>query len=329
MKNAAALLFSLLNAPSQVEALHGFAPAQAVVDVKGGDAADENAVEEGDAEEDTRPSIVEIKQEKAKVYPFTKKWDFFPHQARVGIVSGAPYEFYYGQGAWGNQSEELMLAYAQRHNYAVSINKDMGAMSDRDWNWNKVILAHKYLEDVPLLVWIDPSIFMTHPEASVEYLLKKAECTGAHQSRWEKSFPKTADANTWLWLCGDMHAGGHEQYLMNTNDGMMMLRRSKQASEFLEKVWKQGADLKLPERHAYANLEKIPGWPFENGGMWEVLAQNPDYMKETCVVPPGYAHTSWASLYAELGRRIEFSTPSSIRNSMHASALEKMRTQPF
>jgi len=326
---AAAALLLLLVAPAQVEALHAHSAADVEETTRDtANTEDESAHAEG-AE---RPVIVDVKPpETAKRFPYVKQWDFMPNQPRIGIVTGALKDFYDNTtGGFGDKTMQVLRAYAKRKNYALVVNKDLGAMSDRPASWNKIIMMHKYMDDVPILAWIDPNIFITNPETSLENLMKRSPCDGAHQSRWEQYIPKEQHHNTWLWMASGMRAGGKDKFLINSNSAMMMVRRTETAKAFLERVWNVGEDRKLSERHSYSNKDRIPGWPFDNGAIWETLASNPEkYLRNTCITPPGVFFSKWDSEYTQFGRLCDKNTPGVIRNTLAATSLAKMQVPGF
>jgi len=238
-----------------------------------------------------------------KGFEWDPTWTYFPSEPRVGIVTGGT-PFLYEDANFASKTAALMLKYAKRKGYALYVDKNMGRLSERQDTWNKVILMHKLLKEVPILVWMDPDMVLTSFEKSIEVLLSESSCDGAHQTRWEKYLPKESGESTFLWLSGDMKPGGWDQYLVNANTGIVVLRRTPRAFEFLEKVWHVGDAPEYDLRHGYmgkkGKMHRTDEWPWEQGAFWEVLAAEPaKFMTGSCFAPVGTLQSVFGNQWAQ------------------------------
>uniref|UniRef100_A0A7S1RNN8 Nucleotide-diphospho-sugar transferase domain-containing protein n=1 Tax=Alexandrium catenella TaxID=2925 RepID=A0A7S1RNN8_ALECA len=219
------------------------------------------------------------------------KWTYFPPEPRLGIAfGGSPQEF--ATGEYGAKNALILLQYAKRKGYALYVDKNMARHSVRNPSWNKLHVLHQLIDDVPMLVWMDADVVMTRPDFSLYTHIKQTKCNGVHQTRWEEYLPKEVQDDTFLWLPASDRPGGADQYEVNTAPGMMVLRRSDEAKEFLEKVWHVGDNPGYFLRHRAAAKPRegqTGEWPYEQGAIWDVLAATPDkYMRKACIPPPGH-----------------------------------------
>jgi len=233
--------------------------------------------------------------------PDSIQWTYLPPSPRLGFVTGGtPDE--YKNGNFGSKTSAIMLKYAKRKGYALYVDKDMARHSRRHVNWNKVHVMHKLLDDVPLLVWMDSDIALTRFDVSLEVLLMQSDCRAANQGRWEPYFPKEPSDSTFLWMSADHHNGGWEQYSVNAAPGLMALRRGPMAKEFLEKVWHVGDNPLYFMHHRAAapkmnKGEDLGEWPYEQGAIWDVMAQEPwVYMRGACIASGTHFHSIKAYL---------------------------------
>lgn len=219
------------------------------------------------------------------------KWTYFPPEPRLGIaVGGDPEEF--AMGEYGSRNALILLQYAKRKGYALYVDKNVGRHTARKPGWAKLHVLHQLIDDVPLLVWMDPDVVMTKPDFSLETLIKQSPCRGVHQTRWDEYLSKEVKDDTFLWLSASDREGGRDQYEVNTAPGMMVLRRSPLAKEFLEKVWHVGGKPGYFLRHRYAARPyeaQVEEWPREQGAIWDVLASMPDkYLRKACIPAAGH-----------------------------------------
>lgn len=252
-------------------------------------------------------------------------WTYMPKTAppKLGIVTGGRADLYVNKSDFATQTAEIMLAYAKKHGFAIHIEKDLGALSERKPTWNKIALMRKLLGDVPLLVWVNPNIIATSPKNSLEMLFKNAPCQGARQEKYNEFLPLSPDNETWLWLNGDSHQAGKYEYPLNANTNMMMVRRSNAAKQFLEKVWELGNSPKISTKYSFYNKDRVKGWPFENGAIWDLVTGDPErIMRNTCVAPNGYLESRWNSAEtAEFGKVISDDMPEGFRDNVMRGAL--------
>merc|ERR1719195_593074 len=241
---------------------------------------------------------------------------------RLGIVTGGRKDLYTNRSGFASRTAEILLAYAKKHGFAIHIEKDLGALSDRRPTWNKIALMRKLLGDVPLLVWVNPNVIATSPKTSLEMLFKNAPCQGARQEQWANFLPLSPGNETWLWLNGDLHHAGKYVYPLNANTDVMMVRRNDAAKQFLERVWELGSSPKISTKYAYFNKERVKGWPFENGAVWDLVTGDPERtMRSTCVAPAGYLESRWNAGTANFGRVISDDMPEGYRNHVMDGAL--------
>merc|ERR1719330_926140 len=165
-----------------------------------------------------------------------------------------------------------------------------------------------------MLAWINPNIIASSPKIALDLLIQKAPCQGARQEQWSDFLPRFPGAETWLWLNGDMHGGGKLAYPLNANTDVMMVKRSHDSKEFLDKVWALGDDVKLMDKYGYANRNKVKGWPFENAAIWELVTKNTErIMRNTCIAPAGFLESKWDATDAEFGRMVTDDMPADWR----------------
>mmetsp|Transcript_120363 Transcript_120363/g.374777 ORF Transcript_120363/g.374777 Transcript_120363/m.374777 type:complete len:325 (+) Transcript_120363:96-1070(+) len=228
------------------------------------------------------------------VRPVQVKWTYFPPEPRLGIVTGGTPEEY-EEGSHGQKAALILMTYAKKKGYALYVDRNIGRYTARHHSWAKLHVMHQLLDDVPLLVWIDPDVLLTDMDFSLETLIKQSPCKGAQQLRWDQYFPEEVQDDTFLWLSADTRQGGMDQYAVNTAPGIMVLRSGPEAKEFLERVWRVGEIPNYYARHSYAARKKegqAGEWPYEQGAIWDVLAGMPShYMRKACIAPVGHLHS--------------------------------------
>lgn len=216
-------------------------------------------------------------------------WKYYPAGAKIGIVSGG-FPEQYEKFNYGAKDASLMLKYAKRHGYAFFVDKNLGRFGNRRKTWNKVPLMQQLLKEVPTLVWMDPDIMITDLSKPMDQLMATVRCDGSDQNKFKAVNPKKANNDTFLWLSADVSP---IKNLVNANTGVIVMKQSQDAFDFLEKVWHVGDDPKHFEHHedSMRYTHKKPdsdgyGWPFEMGAFWDVLVQDKaKYMRKTCIAP--------------------------------------------
>mmetsp|Transcript_36914 Transcript_36914/g.102499 ORF Transcript_36914/g.102499 Transcript_36914/m.102499 type:complete len:416 (-) Transcript_36914:76-1323(-) len=231
----------------------------------------------------TEPAATDAKREKLQ-------WTYFPPSPRLGLVTGGLSEEY-ADNNFAEKTSLIMHKYAEKKGYALYVDRNISRHSSRNVGWNKIVLMQKLLDDVPLLVWMDSDIVLTRLDVPLDTLLTSSACNGARQQKWAPYLSNDVKESTFLWMGADMRYRGFDQYTVNTAPGLMVLRRGKQAKEFLEKVWEVGYD-PLYYLHHWAGAkreEMVDEWPYEQGAVWDILTNEPNvYMRNACIAPLNY-----------------------------------------
>lgn len=248
-------------------------------------------------------------QQKIKL---TNNWTYYPSdykRAKYGILmAGTPKMFYRNKVKYTVSEYSTCIAqlYARHHGYAFVVEKDLGAVSNRSYGncsslqmspWNKIALMRQYLSDVDVLLWVDLDGVFQNFNRSLEEVLPEET---AHLGRCRPTihymgyalgkypFRDLPGSETpFLWLSSDFSY----KYAVNVNSAVFALRRGQIAFDFLEAVWRVGDDHESFKKHDPYWKLKDPcvgywGWPWEQGGIWDVLSgTNRSYLRATCVLP--------------------------------------------
>lgn len=230
-------------------------------------------------------------------------WKYFPPNAQIGIVTGGPPEAYTKMN-FAAQTASIMFKYAQKHGYAFYVEKNLPHLGNRKKYWNKVLLMHKLLREVPYLVWMDPEMVIKDLDTPMEELMQTAQCDGAEQKQWMQYLPHRQNNETFMWLNADKSP---HRYVVNANTGMVIMKRVPESFHFLTKVWEIGNDADAykhykDELHWLKKNESSPdhGWPFEQGAFWDVMTEDPSrWLKGSCIAEGSHFHSVRAYLYAK------------------------------
>ena len=252
--------------------------------------------------------------QKSTVTKSHNKWTYYPageRRAKYGIVTaGTPDRFFNfdEQPPPATYSTCMAQLYARQHGYAFFVHKDLGAVNNRSYGncksqqmspWNKVALVKQYLIDVDILLWVDLDGFFQNFSRPLEealpmdvsrnpWLCRPSNAT--HLGRAIRDYASNdlpGSSPPFLWLSSDVSA----EYSVNVNSAVFALRQCEMAFTFLDAVWKVGDDKHAFKRHDFLYTMKWPckqywGWPWEQGGMWDVLSgKNRSYLRSTCVLP--------------------------------------------
>mmetsp|Transcript_103963 Transcript_103963/g.324086 ORF Transcript_103963/g.324086 Transcript_103963/m.324086 type:complete len:331 (+) Transcript_103963:54-1046(+) len=236
--------------------------------------------------------------------PSSAGWEHLPPSPRLAIVTGGTPDVF-GKDNFGAKTLAIMLEYAQRHGYALYVDRNLRHFSGRGKGWNKIRLMQQLLSEAPVLAWMDADIVLRNLSIPLDRLLSTSRCDAAEQSKWERYLSPAATPDTFLWLSADMTPN---RYLVNVNTGVMILRRTDAARQFLEAVWGIGDDPRHFEHHSDPWAQTSAGglgrpergWPWEQGAVWDVLAAEPaKYLRAACVVPMGVLQSVRAYQWSE------------------------------
>jgi hypothetical protein len=240
-------------------------------------------------------------------------WTYYPSTRRkfqYGIVMGGTPNNFYQKGVphtLADYSSCIALMYARRHGYAFVVNKDLGAVHNRTYGncssaemspWNKIHLMRSYLSDVDVLVWIDLDGIIQNFNRSLQQVLpldlknNPTRCRPTHQlgvdvAHYPVFDQAGADNRPFLWLSSD----NSHRYSVNVNSAVFAVRRTAAAFAFLDDVWEVGGRWDAFVRHdpfwkTKDQCRGYWGWPWEQGGIWDVLSgKNRTYMRGTCILP--------------------------------------------
>lgn len=224
---------------------------------------------------------------------------------QLALVTGGTSDVW--SSDFGRVQLALLKQYAQRHKYMLFVERNLTRFSPTHHPaWNKILLLRDLLRAyapsaLPILLWIDVDVIISDMRVGVlDLLLGLRHCdVGLGQKRWAPYLARSdggarqegavRSSSTSLWFGRD----SNEYFLINVNTGLMGLRNDAVAREFLEAVWAtHRIDPEGFKRHDPFWARKRPtspyyGWPWEQGGVWDVLAAEPHrFLAASCVAHP-------------------------------------------
>mmetsp|Transcript_52787 Transcript_52787/g.150461 ORF Transcript_52787/g.150461 Transcript_52787/m.150461 type:complete len:322 (+) Transcript_52787:102-1067(+) len=264
----------------------------------------------------------------------TAEWIHFPSNPTFGIVTGGTPDLYFAKDNFASKTEAIMLEYARKHGYALFVDRDMGRWSARRKGWNKIKLLQDLLKDVSFLTWMDADIVLLNLSIPLHDLIWNSTCDAVEQSRWQPFLPNAANESTFLWMSEDVTPS---RYLVNVNTGVMVVRNNDLGRDFLDRVWKIGDNPLHFEHHedpwawtAAGQTNPNYGSPWEQGAVWDVLAEDPErFMRGTCVTPIGTLQSVRSFMWEEGQFSRHLATMSNFaRTKVASAALQATKTRP-
>lgn len=181
--------------------------------------------------------------------------------------------------------------YAMNHGYAFKLVRNLESVSNRKYGncsadrmsaWHKIQLVRTFLHDVDCLLWLDLDALIVRPTIPLDSMLNA-------QHR------ETGDLGA--WMCAQTGVDAHHRnitgsslspfffasrdinprYKINLNTGVFAVKNTPIAFDFLQRVWEVGDNPEYFKKHDMWWRLKTPcegywGWPWEQGGVWDVLA---------------------------------------------------------
>ena len=241
---------------------------------------------------------------------FRTRWDYYPpiSRATYGIIMAGTSDKFSGYNCIENLvSPCIAKIYAERHKYAFKLVRNLEHIDSRKYGpckpfpqWNKIKLLTKYIDDVDILLWIDLDAVITRLDTPLDAIIPdsfahsaclthaNATILGSTVASNSKADSPGAVPAPFFWTTIDVNP----LYSVNINTGVMALRSGDLAHVFLERVWSVGDNPYSFEKHDVEYLSKAPcsayyGWPWEQGGVWDVLGNRSDrrFLRGTCVLP--------------------------------------------
>lgn len=248
------------------------------------------------------------------------KWDYYPNlqgisRPKYGIVMGGSRDMFQRSGrklpSW-YYTTCIARIYAEKHNYAFYVDKNLDKWANLTSDicpqgtgtaWNKIKLIQQYVLHVDILMWIDLDGLIMFPNSNLDKILLN------HTREYYKLAPYVGDGKTELGVnikdfdVSDLPGNGlrpilwfakdvNPNYAVNVNSAVFAVRNSPLGIEFLEKVWEVSKDSHAFEKHDPYWKDKVPchgyyGWPWEQGGIWDVLSDTKDtrFLQHTSILP--------------------------------------------
>lgn len=201
--------------------------------------------------------------------------------------------------------------YAMNMGYAFKLVTNLENVSSRIYGpcpaekmsaWHKIQLVRTYLPDVDYILWLDLDALIVRPTITLDNILNPLYkettdlgawmCASKGQDAYHRSITGS-DVDPFFFASKDINP----RYNINLNTGVFAVKNSPLAFDFLKRVWEVGDDVNAFKKHDPWWRHKTPctdywGWPWEQGGIWDVLADSThlEFLRGTIFLPSEGEH---------------------------------------
>jgi hypothetical protein len=260
----------------------------------------------------------------------TRIWDYYPSptasassssstfsRPKYGIMMGGTSDYFrsttQGKGELSPVIVSTCIAklYAIKQGYAFKLVTDLEKVSNRKYGacsadrmsaWHKIKLVREYLPDVDYVLWLDLDALIVRPYVPLDAILKAEHRVSSNLGTWmcahtgldmyHRNITGSAAA-PFLYASQDINP----RYKINLNTGVFAIKNAPISFNFLRRVWDVGNDENYFKKHDPWWRFKTPctdywGWPWEQGGVWDVLADDDQlqFLKGTVFLPSQGGH---------------------------------------
>ena len=201
--------------------------------------------------------------------------------------------------------------YAMNMGYAFKLVTNLENVSTRKYGpcpahkmsaWHKIQLVRTFLPDVDNLLWLDLDALIVRPTIPLSHILDSRHrettelgawmCAHTGPDAYHRNITGSA-ATPFFFASKDINP----KYAINLNTGVFAVKNTPLAFDFLTRVWRVGDNVDAFKKHDPWWRFKTPctdywGWPWEQGGIWDVLADSShlEFLKGTVFLPSEGVH---------------------------------------